>query len=357
MGKYLKFIVVLMLLLTVTCHAYDSDDVLNEYIANSPEYFSDIKTSGDIMQKASLGNVVAFITKCISTCVPSCVKLFLSITAVLLLFAVFSNFAVSENKALSNTVCAAVVMTVVMLSLQNLQNSVLQISDALDTMKVFSFSTLPIVIAATVTSGESLTAALFSTTCSMCTTLFEYVASSVLLPFVVIVVLIGVFSSLSDELGISSLVGYIKSFIKYIITCFLGLFTFSLSIQGLVSKSADNLTKKGIKTAVCNLIPIIGGNLSNSIDGLFALASGTKTALSVVGVLVVLVIFLPPILGCVCFGVSVWLTKVIASLLHIAIAEKILGVISDSFFLLSAMCGACVFMTVASYLLLCLSVF
>lgn len=364
MGKCLKtvfFTLIMLGVICVKCLAFTDDGELAEkYFEGVPEEF---ELSGDsISDYAALEDKISFnaITENIFGIIKSefknCINLFIAVSVIVLLFSVLDSFEFNTAKSLKNITSSVVSIAILSVCFATVKSNVDIIRESVESMKIFSTAAVPVISTLCITSGESFSAAIFSAAVSLSSSVFEYVTQNTLMPLIILYLSFGAVGNLSDRYNIISVDGYIKRFIKWTIGIFISVFTVSLSLQSFLSHSSDTFVKRGIKTAVGSFIPVVGSTLSGGVDSMFILAANSKTSFAVLGIIIIAFIFLPPIIGNVCYGFVLSAAKALASFLKVPKAEKTLGVAADTFFILAGICSACVYMVSVSFLLICINI-
>ena len=363
MGKCLKkscFFFILLFALSVKCFAITEDDkLLEQYMQGAPEAFEyngDMTDYSGLEEKLNFNGIVNTILNAVKSQLKNCVNLFVTISVVILLFSVVDSFEFNTTKSLSNITSTVVSMTVLLVCFATLKSNIDIIKDSVESMKIFTTAAIPVITTLCIASADTFSGALFSASVSLSSTVFEYISQNLILPLSILYLSFGAIGNISQSYSVISVNAYMKRFIKWAIGIFAGIFTASFSLQSFLSHSSDTLMKRGIKTAVGSFIPVVGSTLSGSIDSMFILAANSKTSFAVLGIIIILFIFLPPIAGNVCYGVAVTAAKALASFLKVNKAERVLGIVADTFFILAGICSACVYMVVISFLIICINI-
>lgn len=87
-----------------------------------------------------------------------------------------------------------------------------------------------------------------------------------ILPLLLISLVLGIVSNISDKIQIKKLSKMLKSSIVWIIGFIFTMFVSVLSLQGTLTSSVDKLTIKGLKTATSTFVPVIGKVLGDSVE-------------------------------------------------------------------------------------------
>ena len=173
--------------------------------------------------------------------------------------------------------------------------------------------------------------------------------SRVLIPLAYAFVAVNVaWAALGNE-GLKSLGKLLKWMVVTALSVLLLAFLAYLNFSGVIAGSADAATVKVVKFTISNLVPVVGGVISDTAETLLAGASILRNTAGVFGMLAVLGICLGPFLT---LGLHYLAYKVTAALAaSVAGDSRVIGLIESvgtAFGLILAMTGACgVLLTVA----------
>ena len=149
--------------------------------------------------------------------------------------------------------------------------------------------------------------------------------------------------------GLRSLGKLLKWLVVTVLSVLLLAFLAYLNFSGVIAGSADAATVKAVKFTISNLVPVVGGVISDTAETLLAGASILRNTAGVFGMLAVLGICLGPFLT---LGLHYLAYKITAALAaSVAGDSRVVGLIESvgtAFGLILAMTGACgVLLTVA----------
>ena len=357
MGKSLKITIIilisilLLLLLSVNCCAMESD--YEAFMKNAPDHFED-KSATEIIGEFNISDFLSSLVIMILSNMKEYVTLTFSLFGIVILFTIIKNMS-GDNHILKNTVLALIPVSVIALTYMHIENCICSISDCIKTTTVFCSSAIPVILALCVSSGNSFSGITFSTCVSFVSAVLQRVSDIFLLPLTLIYMSFSLSGNISGSVGIVGIDKQIKKFIKWVIGIFMSVFSLIMSLQSFLASSSDSVLKRSIKNAVGSFIPVVGNTLSSGVDSVFTIASNTKTMFSVVGIIVILSIFLPTIIKCICFGLSLSIAKTFALFLNEDKCSSIFTSISDVFYILSGICSVCVIMTIFSFLIICIN--
>ena len=149
--------------------------------------------------------------------------------------------------------------------------------------------------------------------------------------------------------GLKRIGGLLKWLITILLSVVLLAFIAYLNLSGVISGGADAATVKAAKFTISNLVPVVGGVISDTAETLLAGASVLRNAAGVFGMLAVLGICVVPFLN---LGVHYLMYKCTAALAATASGNgRITGLIEalgTAFGLILAMTAACAVLLVVA---------
>ena len=170
-------------------------------------------------------------------------------------------------------------------------------SAAIENLTLFMRCIVPIMITALLSSGAIVSATslepVLLTVIEAALTLIK----SIFMPLVMVGTGLGTINALSANLKTTRLVSLINNTVKYGLSVLLTVFVAFAGLQSIASSGADALTLKLTKFASSNLIPVVGGILSESVETVLNCSSVIKNSVGVVGVILVFFIAVMPIVN------------------------------------------------------------
>ena len=254
-----------------------------------------------------------------------CVALFASVTGLLLISSVVSALRSSlrsERVARAFSFCSTLVVTLSILSLM---------TGALDAT-VSYFSTLNALTAASIpvmtvlyTLGGNATAAVASSAgLSVFMTVTEELIGKSILPFCGLCSFLAVMRSLDPSIRLGTLLGAIKKHYATALTFLTVLLIAMLSTQTLLAARGDTVLMRGAKFATGNLIPVVGGSVSELLKTVCAGVGYLRGAVGLCGTLLLLLTLLPTLVELLLLRLAWQLTASVADLLGCESEKRLL---------------------------------
>jgi len=310
--------------------------------------------SNQLSQSLSFGSIIDFIIKSLKDYFPDFFEMVLSTLVLVLLFSLIDRLSFDKNSKSSRFALSCIISAVLTLSLiAYFTRTCVVIEKNVETIRVFCDASVPIISALMIESGKSFGSVFFGNAISLSGALSNGLNAHIFMPLIRIYLAVGCCGSVWDDINLSEVTELIQKFIKWLIGIVFSIFTFTLSIQNLLAKSADNIAQKMIKNAAGS-VPYMGGVLSKGIDGAFVIASGTKNTSSVIGIAVIVSIFIGPASLLVLQSIALYITMYAAKLFGQKETFLILKTAHKAYLLMLGLFLVSVLMCIVCFLMICL---
>lgn len=211
----------------------------------------------------------------------------------------------------------------------------------LESVSAFSKTMVPVMAAAVSLSGAPTRAAVMQAATMFALELMIRMINSVLLPVLCVYLAIMTVNYAMGQQLLQKLGEFLLWFVRTVLKAALTLFVTYLTLSGVLSGSADELTVKTAKAALSGSIPVVGGVISDATESLLAGAVVLRGLTGVFGILCVIAICLVPFFK---LGINYLLFKGGAALLSMICGKELTGylsALSEGFGVLLGMLGTC----------------
>lgn len=353
--------ILLLLLLSILCFTLDARALeTEELFAQQAERFGSDQLEqagesylGDVELKASLDveSLVSRLAQQGRDSAQTVLKHALSSCLVLLTIVLLFGLVTGLSEGMGGNfsilpLAAALAITAVAVS--DMFNLLGMGRESMENMQNFSKVLLPSVAAATAAAGapgaavaKQLATVLFSDCLitlinklllPLC---FAYIAASV------------AYAAVGNE-GLRRIGGFLKWMVHTMLGAFLLAFIAYLNISGAIAGSADAATVKAAKFTVSNLVPVVGGILSDAAETVLAGASMLRSAIGVFGMFVVLAMCLMPFLHLGAHYLAYKATSALAATVADSRTAGLIDAIGSAFGLVLAMTASCAMLLIIS---------
>ncbi|MBQ3490227.1 MAG: hypothetical protein IJA86_06535 [Clostridia bacterium] len=199
----------------------------------------------------------------------------------------------------------------------------------ISTLSSFMASVTPAMAGFMVARGEITSAAVISGVIFTAVSLLENIVARVLFPLIRLSMCMSLVTTMFGIPGISGIAPAVKKMITYVF----GFVTASLSavlmFQRIIAKSTDSLAMRGIKFAVGQFVPFVGGAVNEALSTVIGGLGTIKAATGVTGAVIVCVIAAVPVIRMLLNKTFMEWISVFAGILGLSSEGKIMAEISS----------------------------
>ncbi len=215
-------------------------------------------------------------------------------------------------------------------------------------MQTFSKVLLPSMAAASAAAGAPGAAAAKQLATILFSDFLITLINRVLLPMTFAFIAASVaYAALGNE-GLKRIGGFIKWTVNTVLAMVLLAFIGYLNISGAIAGSADAATVKAAKFTVSNMVPVVGGILSDAAETVLAGASLLRSAIGVFGALAVLAMCFLPFLNLGAHYLAYKGTSALASTVADNRTAGLIDAIGSAFGLVLGMTASCAILMIIS---------
>lgn len=248
-----------------------------------------------------------------------------------------------------STATALLVATVVLVKLTS---TVSLASMAISVASNFVYAFIPVFCSIVVASGGITTGFSTNTTLLILAQGLSFISSNVFMPIVNCYLALGVTSSLRYELNLDKLLSSVKKIITTCISFVSGVFVSVLSVKTAVAGRADMLGLRSIRFAINSVVPVIGSSISEGLLSIQAYSSLIKSSVGIVGVMAVVLVFLPSIIEVVLWRISLTLCVIVSDVFGDKSVSAVLSAFLNTLLLINVILILSMVTTVISFGLL-----
>ncbi len=232
------------------------------------------------------------------------------IIAVLLLSAVVGGIN-TDNK----TVIFVTVMCVTASAILPAVGVVKASISAVSSVGAFMLSFIPVFAGILISQGKALTATGFSSVMLAVSEAISVLCSYVVMPLTGIQLGLAISGAVLSEMNISSIGKTLKKVSVWVLSLSSTVLLGILSIQTLVSTSADNITVKTTKFIIGTAVPIVGSTVSEALTTVNGCIKMLSSSVAVYGVIAVALIFLPTVIELLLWRLALSVSAMLAEML------------------------------------------
>lgn len=311
---------------------------------------TDLNDPASLMEDLKVGNILSYLGRQFSSAFGGALENLIKGIAMVLLSVIVNRCSGNiQNQNLQLLFSFIVSLSIALLCESSLRTSAVALQKSIEDMSVFTTACIPYFSVVMIAAGEGTGSAVFSGAMVLLGEVGTLISKNLLLPLVDVYLAIGICSAVSDEYNFMIIGKNIRRFLIWAVGILVMGFRLIMKLQTGAAAAGDHVAKKYIRSAVSTLIPMVGNTLSQGVDGLFAVASGVKTAFAIAGVLIVLSIVLPSLISIGVYGLTWKLCRWTAEFMNDSTMRSIADVLANSFFVMLALGGAVALMGLFSF--------
>lgn len=231
----------------------------------------------------------------------------------------------SMKEVLSVTTTLCITTTLVLPIIDLISDSIATITDASNFMLLY----IPIMVAILTFSGQAVTGASYYSMMVLACQGVSQFSTKFISPLLNIYLGFCVSSSITDRVNLRSLCQMLSKVIKWLISFVMTVFSALMTIRGMITTAYDSVTARAVRFTMSSFIPIVGAALSESYKTIQGSINLLRTGAGVFVILAICVVFLPTVIRCLVWLLSVNLCKSIGEIIGVTTELNILSSVSS----------------------------
>lgn len=224
-------------------------------------------------------------------------RLLIELLLIAMLSAVLQNIQNSfEGDNVSKIAYYACFLLMVIVIIKSFGQVVQLGRDTIDNLIQFMNALMPTLIVLLAAVGGFASAATLDPIIMFAIKLISDIIRDLVLPMTVIVVVINIVDSLSENIKITKLGALVKQVCTWMLGFAMTVFVGVVTIRSSASTTMDQLTLKASKFVIDNFIPVVGKALSDAISTVAGYSLLLKDAVSIGGVVIMILICIFPLI-------------------------------------------------------------
>ena len=277
------------------------------------------------------------------------IKSSVTVLVFILLSAFLQSLKAESDDSVNMIYSTATALLVATVVLVKLTSTVSLASMAISVASNFVYAFIPVFCSIVVASGGITTGFSTNTTLLILAQGLSFISSNVFMPIVNCYLALGVTSSLRYELNLDKLLSSVKKIITTCISFVSGVFVSVLSVKTAVAGRADMLGLRSIRFAINSVVPVIGSSISEGLLSIQAYSSLIKSSVGIVGVVAVVLVFLPSIIEVVLWRISLTLCVIVSDIFGDKSVSAVLNAFLNTLLLINVILVLSMVTTVISF--------
>ena len=243
----------------------------------------------------------------------------------LLIYSVFDNFRDDLKSRNMQTISDAVFVLIITLSIVTPVVSVVNRAvTSIENAGSFMLLYIPIMVVALITNGQSVTGASYYSFVVMVGEGITWLSSHLIAPLLSVFLGVSVTSSISSDIKIDGIIRELSKFIKWVIAFVMTVFSGLLTFKTLITTAADTVSTRAVRFTLSSFIPIVGSALSEAYKTIQGSMTLLKTGLGVFVIISIVIVFLPVVINCLLWIISLNISSGVADMLGVKAPSSVL---------------------------------
>ena len=227
----------------------------------------------------------------------------LTVSVMVIAVSVVTQF-MSHNDKISRIISVFSLVCISLCVIVPLGECLSRVVSAIRTSADFMLMLIPVLVTVLTVSGNPTAALTYNSLCFFAAQIVVAISADFIRPLIQTTLSLSIMGSLSDSVNFEKIIQFIKRFTVFIMSFTSTVFITMLSIKGMLSASADTVAVRGIRFMIGNLIPVVGGAVSDAYTSISGTLSLVKNTVAVFGIACVAFLNLPVITECICWVFS-----------------------------------------------------
>lgn len=306
-------------------------DSLSDEVRQSLNSIGLTGADSDQISALSFNSIIGEITSLASQNISSPLKGLVNITALMLLCSILSAYKGSLSRDIStvlntaSTLCVTCAVAVPAISVIKSTSGV--VTSASNVMMAF----IPVMLIIMASSGRPVSGASYYSMMIAAGEGVGQLSSKVITPLLNMLLGLSVTSSASPDINLSGFVSIISKCAKWLLGFAMTIFTAVLSFRQMITSSLDSLSARAVRFTLSSFIPIVGSALSDAYKTVQGSVGILKSGVGIFVIISVAFIFLPVILQCLMWILTLWIGRSTAEVLNLAQVQRLLDGIASVF--------------------------
>lgn len=223
-------------------------------------------------------------------------KLLFQIIGIAFLCAILKHIQSSFGGNVSEIAFYVCYMLVIVLIVASFTNITTVCIKSINKLTGFMEIIIPTLIVLLVGTGNITTVIAMQPIILTMISIISVIVSKLVIPIIVTSTILNLVGNISKQISVEKLSKFMKKTVMYVLEFVMIIFLGLLSLEGSLASNVDGVTAKVAKTAVSNVVPVVGKLISDATDSVIGAVSITKNAVGIIGVITIGVIAIGPIL-------------------------------------------------------------
>jgi len=306
-----------------------------------------------VSQMSSFGYLMQVLLSLIGANLTECLGVLASVCGLLILSSVCGTLRTSfRNEGVGQAFSFCSTLVILLSFFSQSYRCLASVTDYFARLCHFSAASIPIMGALYAMGGNVSTAVASASGLSVFMAVIEQVVGKSILPFCGICMALALISSINPAIRTGSLLSTVKKNYTTALAFLMMFLLAMLAAQTTLAARSDTLAMKSVKFAAGNLIPVVGGSVSELLRTVSASVGYLRGTVGICGVLLLILMLLPTLVKLLLFRLTWQLAASLGDLLGCDLEKKLLDEVASLLGYLVAAVSICSSVLILSLTLL-----
>ena len=305
------------------------------------------------LSNISIDKILSEVTKLSSIYIIKPLRAISVCLGIILLCALMDSFKDSfSSKPLSGLINAVSSLCICISIVNPIVQCLSNAGNVLKYSSTFMLSYIPIISCVMASTGQALSSIAYQTTMMTFNEVLFKLSSEFIIPLVYIILSINIVSSISPRLNLSRIPDVSYKIINKLLVAIVSIFSIILTLQNLISSSADSIGQKAVKAMIGSLIPVVGSAVSGAFSTVYGYVNLLKSSIGAFGIVAILFIFLPILIECSMWSLSLNVCVIIGSIFDLPqVSNMVKGIIKSLNIMIAIIFSSAIIMIISTSLI------
>lgn len=289
--------------------ASGANDLENEYSEEVKQFLEEHNISLDNpygLTSLDIKSVIGSLFEKVKERAQAPLRMFLAMLSVVILSSLVENLGdTAKKESIVKVFCIISVLVSVLILTDPVCDCINQASEAMSEGATFMLGFIPVFASITAGGGSIASAGAYNVIVVFAAEIMVQIASGVLMPLLSMTAALSIVDSINPGISLSGMIEGIKKLVTWGLGLMMTIFVGMLSIQSIIGNSADTLSVKTAKFMVANLIPVVGGAVSDAYTTLKGSLGMLKSGVGGIGIIVIIMTVMPTVINLVLYRLAI----------------------------------------------------
>jgi len=235
-------------------------------------------------------------------------KAAISVIAVMLLCALLNGMKLSfGEKPMGGVINMVATLCICTIVVNPIVSCITNAATVIKAAAGFLLACVPVLVGIMIAAGQPATAGSYNLLMMAAGNVISLLAANILVPIMNIFLALSIVSAISPNVNLGGLCEAFSKVTKWTLGFCMTIFTGLLTMHGIVATALDSTGTRAAKFVVSSFVPVVGNALGEALHTINGCVKMLKSGISAFGLLAGIFIFLPILIECVMWLITIYI--------------------------------------------------